>query len=580
MKLNLSFGLKAKLLTALALVSIAIGGLAYYSIKTIGSLSSDVELLGKDRLALTETLGNMRATMHAIPRYAWLALNLPSGHPERPKALANLEKQMVLLSDNIKEYSKYNLTPEGKAKVTTLNEQLPQLLAAVKAGHDLIAQDTEAANKEARTLLITKMPPVAIPMTAVLQEITDIAKNRNAAIVSEAVVHAEKAQTSLIFTAISVSLAVLITGIFFAFRLSKQLLRITTSVSDASQQVAAASTQLSNAAEMLSSSSQQQASSIEETSASLTEITGMVEANVKDAERANEVARSVEATSESTRKTMEDLNNAMSSILDSNRRIEALVKVIEEIGEKTDIIDEIVFKTQLLSFNASVEAERAGEHGRGFAVVAQEVGNLAQMSGKAATEIASIVKSSIKEAEEVARENKSRVENGGRLAVESKEKLANSLMQLRVILEGTHKIVAASKEQSQGINQISTAVDSLNQTTQETAGTAEESASASAELAGQAESLLALVNDLATIVTGTALNAESHRHHAEPAPVAKKGPKMKTAKVIAFDQNRKRKVQPVAEPARKTASGEEYKPEPDSALPDTTDSGDDGWERL
>ena len=50
-----------------------------------------------------------------------------------------------------------------------------------------------------------------------------------------------------------------------------------------------------------------------------------------------------------------------------------------------------MFKTQLLSFNASIEAARAGQHGRGFAVVAEEVGHLAQTSGKAAEEIRNLL---------------------------------------------------------------------------------------------------------------------------------------------------------------------------------------------
>lgn len=304
----------------------------------------------------------------------------------------------------------------------------------------------------------------------------------------------------------------------------------------------------------------------------------MVEANVKDAERANEVARAVEAASESTRKTMDDLKGAMTAILESNRRIEALVKVIEEIGEKTDIIDEIVFKTQLLSFNASVEAERAGEHGRGFAVVAQEVGNLAQMSGKAATEIASIVKGSIKEADEVARENKSRVESGGRLTVESREKMTSSLDQLRVILEGTQKIVAASREQSQGISEISNSVDSLNQTTQETASTAEESASASTELSGQADSLLALVSDLATIVSGSTRSAAPEpKRHESKATKPKSEPVTRTRNVVAFVRRRAlptTSVEADSSAVRQAAGAEEFKAEPDSSL------NDDGWESL
>lgn len=206
---------------------------------------------------------------------------------------------------------------------------------------------------------------------------------------------------------------------------------------------------------------------LENISAALAEITGMVEANVRSAENVNSVAGEVHGVSESTRHVMEELTLAMQNILESNERIEKLVKIIEQVAEKTEVIDDIVFKTQLLSFNASVEAERAGEHGRGFAVVAQEVGNLAQMSGVAATEIASIVKNSIREADQVAAENKSRVEKGGDLVAQTRDKTSGVLNRITEILHATDQIVAASKEQSQGISEITKSINMLSQSSGE-----------------------------------------------------------------------------------------------------------------
>ncbi len=66
--------------------------------------------------------------------------------------------------------------------------------------------------------------------------------------------------------------------------------------------------------------------------------------------------------------------------------------------------------SKLLSFNASVEAARAGDHGKGFAVVTEEVGNLAQMSGQASTEIYEILESSISSVEKVANDQKREME--------------------------------------------------------------------------------------------------------------------------------------------------------------------------
>ncbi|MCX7978832.1 MAG: methyl-accepting chemotaxis protein, partial [Bdellovibrionaceae bacterium] len=86
----------------------------------------------------------------------------------------------------------------------------------------------------------------------------------------------------------------------------------------------------------------------------------------------------------SAQKFSEDMHGSI-------QELEAAMGVIRQVAKKTEVINEIVFQTKLLSFNASVEAARAGEAGKGFAVVAEEVGKLAKMSGDAATEISQIV---------------------------------------------------------------------------------------------------------------------------------------------------------------------------------------------
>ncbi|MCS6837613.1 MAG: methyl-accepting chemotaxis protein [Bdellovibrionaceae bacterium] len=64
---------------------------------------------------------------------------------------------------------------------------------------------------------------------------------------------------------------------------------------------------------------------------------------------------------------------------------------MRQIVEKIGSIRNIVFQTKLLSFNASIEAARAGDHGKGFAVVATEIGNLANMSSQLNAEIERLV---------------------------------------------------------------------------------------------------------------------------------------------------------------------------------------------
>lgn len=83
----------------------------------------------------------------------------------------------------------------------------------------------------------------------------------------------------------------------------------------------------------------------------------------------------------------------------ANTKLGRLVGLIASIKNKTKVIDDLVFESRLLSFNASIEAARAGVHGKGFSVVAEEVGKLASMSGKAADEIRTLLDSSTQECE-------------------------------------------------------------------------------------------------------------------------------------------------------------------------------------
>lgn len=281
-----------------------------------------------------------------------------------------------------------------------------------------------------------------------------------------------------------------------------KMTQIMESLKSGSAEVELMSRELSNSSNLLSQSTSEQAGAIEETSSSLEEMSGMIDSNLKSSNESSILAREVSEITQAGDFTMSELVSSMKEIERSNKNIENVVKVIGEIAEKTKIIDEIVFQTKLLSFNASVEAERAGEHGRGFAVVATEVGNLAQMSGKAAKEISTIVKESIKEAERVATLNKEKVERGGRLVSESVTLLKKIGAKIELVLASAQVVTSASHEQSAGVKQISNAMEQLSKAVTESSITAEESAGFSQELTAQTELLHRVVNEMNQFVYG------------------------------------------------------------------------------
>jgi methyl-accepting chemotaxis protein len=112
-----------------------------------------------------------------------------------------------------------------------------------------------------------------------------------------------------------------------------------------------------------------------------TMLAGKINSSIDDI--SNSTQKSLESTlkvssfTEQGDRTLTAMGSSYKQIEDASVNLEQIHELFNGINDKLKFIDEIVFQTKLLSFNASVEAERAGEHGRGFAVVAQEVGTLA-----------------------------------------------------------------------------------------------------------------------------------------------------------------------------------------------------------
>ncbi len=253
----------------------------------------------------------------------------------------------------------------------------------------------------------------------------------------------------------------------------RQLRETLRSVGQSVTAVTGGSREVSAASDDLSRRTEQQAASLEETAAALEEITANVSATSKRVSEARDMVRHARSKADASGAVVQ---NAMAAM-------ERIDHAARQIGQIIGVIDEIAFQTNLLALNAGVEAARAGDAGKGFAVVAQEVRELAQRSARAAREIKELIGNS----EEA-------VGEGVRLVGDTGAGLTEITGLVQAMNQHMEAIATAAQEQSAGLLQINTAVNHMDQTTQQNAAMVEEMNAAGAALAQESTGLDALLS--------------------------------------------------------------------------------------
>lgn len=342
-----------------------------------------------------------------------------------------------------------------------------------------------------------------------------------------------------------VSIVGIVFSLVFSFviirDLMKTLMDLISRLSEQEVTVMQYTSDLEQIASNLSESTSNQAAAVEQTAASLEEITAMVTKSADHSKYLAENSQKSKTASEEGVKSVQKMLEAMTSIDDtskemmvkfeaSNQRILEIIKVINEISNRTQIINDIVFQTKLLSFNASVEAARAGEHGKGFAVVAHEIGALAAKSGESSKEINDMLASGVNQVNQIIEQNKTEIEQmmnmnlqkvgvGSSVAKscgESLEELAKQVKDVSVLSE---EIYEAMNEQRSGVGEINKSVGVFSSTATTSSTNSSLAADISVKLREQFGFLHDLILELKVMVDGKRAmeNEVSANYHAELA---------------------------------------------------------------
>jgi methyl-accepting chemotaxis protein len=307
------------------------------------------------------------------------------------------------------------------------------------------------------------------------------------------------------FISTALALATLLSavlGVSLVRLIGRTLGRVSETLEAGATSTALASGQLASASRALAEGCGEQGAAVAQTSASLEQISAIIRSTADNADKAKALAQEARAAALAGSGTMLEMDEAMAAIAASSVEVSKIVKDI----------DEIAFQTNILALNAAVEAARAGEAGAGFAVVADEVRSLAQRSAAAARESAEKIEAAIV---------------SSRRGAERCNRVGASLGEIvRTVAAAdglVEEITTASREQTQGIHQVGTAMAQMDKVTQGNAAGAEQAAAAARQLDAQARSLHETVRDLRRLMGGRGRSEVAPEAAAMPASAPRFG---------------------------------------------------------
>ncbi|HOS05428.1 MAG TPA: methyl-accepting chemotaxis protein [Syntrophorhabdaceae bacterium] len=238
-------------------------------------------------------------------------------------------------------------------------------------------------------------------------------------------------------------------------------------------QVTSSATEIAASARQLEATVTEQAASIREVNATNIEITSTSENLMQTMGEVSKTVFDTASMAETGREKLNRMQSSMREFIDATSYISSKLGVINEKANKISgivtTINKISDQTNLLSLNAAIEAEKAGEYGKGFSVVAREITRLSDQTAIATKDIEYMVKemqssvsSGVMEMDKFA--------EGVRRGVVSIETIGEQLGQVidqvktlsprfEVVNKGMYMQVESARQISEAMEQLLTAAD-------------------------------------------------------------------------------------------------------------------------
>jgi methyl-accepting chemotaxis protein WspA len=274
----------------------------------------------------------------------------------------------------------------------------------------------------------------------------------------------------MIGIALSVILAVLI-----CYSVVRAINWLIAQVRRSALQVASSVTEIAATAKEHQASSAETASATSEIGATSREIAATSKVLLKTINDVTEGAEQTANLAGTGQNGLARMEATMRQVMEAGGAVNAKLGVLNEkasnINQVVTTITKVADQTNLLSLNAAIEAEKAGEHGRGFAVVATEIRRLADQTAIASYDIEQLVKemqsavsAGVMGMDKFSEEVRGGVQEVGQVS----EQLAQIIGQVQALTPQFETVNEGMQSQSTGAQQISEALAQLTESARQT----------------------------------------------------------------------------------------------------------------